>query len=391
MTTLKTHRSLLLAGALLLPALLAVPAAARADAPDPRWLPWLGCWQPQAPDGADALQPDAGAAGSVVCVVPTSSAEAVEVLTIRDGAVAERERLAVGETRRDEEGCSGAERIEWSADGRRLYRSSDQRCTGGTQRRSDGMLAILPSGQWLSAQGVTVGPSTMVRVLHYRPLPLSDDLPAEARTALRGNALAVDAARSAAAAAPSTADIVEASRHLDADVVGAWLIERGHGYRVDGDRLVELADAGVPSKVIDLMVALSYPDVFAIDRESVQGERRPGDRGDDYRRRRPTIWDPWGYDPAFGWGYYPRYGYGYGYGGYGYRYGYYRPAVVVVRESERSRGHAVNGRGYTRRASGNGGSSSSPSSRPSTTRSSGGGGGSHSGTSTGRTAKPRGN
>jgi hypothetical protein len=388
MTTLKTPRSLLLAGALLLPALLAAPATARADAPDPRWLPWLGCWQPQAPEGADAPAPDAGAEASVVCVVPTSTAEAVEVLTIRDGAVAERERLAVGETARDEEGCSGSEQIEWSADGHRLYRSSDQQCTGGTQRHSDGMLAILPSGQWLSAQGVTVGASTIVRVLHYRPLPLSDGLPAEVRTALRGNALAVDAARSAAAATPGTADIVEASRRVDQDVVGAWLIERGQGFRVDGDRLVELADAGVPPKVIDLMVALSYPDVFAIDRESVQGERRPDDRGDDFRRRRPSIWDPWGFDPAFGWGYYPRYGYGYG--GYGYRYGYYRPAIVVVRDSERSRGRAVNGRGYTRRDSGSG-SSGSPSSRPSTTRSGDSGGGSHSGTSTGRTAKPRGN
>jgi hypothetical protein len=310
----------------------------------------------------------------------------VEVLTVRDGAVADRERVAIGETARDAEGCSGAERIEWSADGRRVYRSSDQRCTGGIHRRAAGMLAILPSGEWLNAQGVTVDSSTMVRVLRYRPLADAAKVPAEVTRSLQGNGMAVAAARTAAAASPSTADIVEASRRVDQDVVSAWLIERNQPFRVDAGRLVQLADAGVPPKVIDLMVALSYPQVFAIDLQSREGELRPESRNDDYRRHRPTIWDPWGYDPAFAWGYYPRYGYGYG---SRYGYGYYGAPVIVVRDSDegRSHGHAVNGRGYSRGSGSSG--SSSPSSRPSSTRS-GSSGGSHSGSSTGRTAKPRG-
>jgi hypothetical protein len=106
-----------------------------------------------------------------------------------------------------------------------------------------------------------------------------------------------------------------------------------------------------------MMVALSFPERFAINRASGQPRLLPGQqssRGSDAFAR-----DPW----AYGYGYpgYLGYGYGYGYDRYGYgdpRYGsygygsYYNRPVIIVRQdddgvSESPRGRMVNGRGYT--------------------------------------------
>ncbi len=73
---------------------------------------------------------------------------------------------------------------------------------------------------------------------------------------------------------------------------------------MDRDLLLPLDDAGVPGQIIDLMVALSYPEYFAVGDETVDTQ--------------PLVynhyWAPW----------FHGYGHGYGYGyGYAYGYGYY--------------------------------------------------------------------
>lgn len=400
MTYTNLTRPLALASMLLVSALtLPGTGSAQSAVPDSRWLPWLGCWQPvnvEAPDSAGVAR------APTVCVIPASGQSAVEVVTVANRAVTTRERIeASGQQRpRADEGCSGSERVEWSQDGRRLYRLTEHACPGGIQRRSTGLMAILPSGEWLSAQGVSVAGNSDVRVLRYQPTSQPDALPAEITRALSGRALAVDAARTAAAATPTTRDIVEASTRLGADVAGAWLIERGEGFALDAQRLIELADAGVPEPVIDLMVALSYPRVFAINRSTQEGELRPGERSRpmDMGRRRPgpiAVMDPWGHYPGYGWGYYP---------GYGYSRGYYGRPVVIVKapddnEESRPRARAVKGQGYTRRSDdSSAGTGSTPRSSGSSSQGSGsstsssgstsqGSEGSSSGS--GRTAKPR--
>src|SRR5262245_59085970 len=142
-----------------------------------------------------------------------------------------------------------------------------------------------------------------------------------------------------------------------------------------------MADAGVPASVIDVVVAVSYPDRFALSRngdiERLQAEQegRGGyGYGGGYGRR----------IPLYG---YPTYGYGYGYGDpyfgyspYGYGWGYYgAPSVIVVEPRDpEPQAKVVKGKGYSRggnaptgssvsdggsrRGGGNSGSSSSGSS-----------------------------
>jgi hypothetical protein len=235
---------------------------------------------------------------------------------------------------------------------------------------------------------------------------VATSLPGEITDALEDRNVAASAARLAAGRGLGIDEVVEASRKLDAPVVEAWLVENGRGYPLGASDLVRLADAGVPGSVTDVLIALSYPRSFAINRHSRQGELRPAERRDpaleDYPRhpRGYSVWDPFGYSP-FGYGY-PGYGYG---TGYGYRggYGWYPGDRFIVitsgppAEAPESGGQVVKGRGYRRGRSASSGSSdsqpsstsdrrsSSPASEPSSSAGSSG----SSGSGSGRTAKPR--
>jgi hypothetical protein len=381
-------RRTIAAGALaagLLSLLPLASVAAQAGNPDPRWQAWLGCWQPAPAASVPAVGGPAPGLGEVVCVTSAAGTSAVDVVTVADGKIVARERVeATGQRRESEkEGCAGWERAEWSPDAERVYLRSEYRCAGGVQRTSSGLLAMSPAGEWLDVQSVTAGANSGVRVTRYREAPAGVTLPAELTAAVQGRTLAVSTARAAAAAPIATSDVVEAVRHVDAPVVEAWLAERGQGFAVDGKGLVALADAGVPGRVIDMMVALSYPKTFAVNPSSREGELRPtvdsGPVARDYAtdgRRGPVVFvDPYGFSSygysPFGWNAYSPYGgypYGYPYG-YGSAYGWYPGGgpVIVIRDPNGGspalarRGRAVKGRGYTR---GDDGSDDGPQAEP---------------------------
>jgi hypothetical protein len=393
---------------------------------DRRWDAWLGCWS--------TTQNGLTSAAALVCVVPGSGAAAVDIVTIASGRVTSREHIeANGERRASQrDGCTGWETARWSADGRRVYVKSEHQCAAGATRTSDGLIAITPQGDWLDVISVTVAANTGVRALRHRPTVEPTDLPAELAATLRTVAPArIRDARTTAVAPISTADIVEASRQVSAGVVAAWLNDIRQEFAINAKRLIELADAKVPDRVIDMLVALAYPDAFAVPPSPTTngalatGEPAAGGGGfggfggiDAFETLQcendfslfgfggcsPFAYSGFGYSP-FG---YMSYGYlpysysqfGYGpYGGLGPYGGWYAtpPTVVVIRPNEGAHGQVVNGRGYvagdsgsTAASSGSAGSSSSGSSSAgssggssASTPSAGGGGGGD------RTAHPR--
>lgn len=367
------HRAVVAAAAAAV--LLAVqPAAAQEAMGGPRWQAWLGCWESTAQASAPV---DAPEETGMVCVVPTADADAVEIITVEGGAIDSRSTLrADGEQHAAaREGCAGWDRVDWSADGTRAYLHSEYTCEGGLERRSSGVMALAPSGDWIDVRAVTAGGNSGVHAVRYRSVTRTEGIPAELAGMIENRALASNAARMAASARVTPEDVIEASQRLDPLAVEAWLIERDQAFMVDGRTLTMLADAQVPTRVIDLLVALSYPEVFALDDSAREQYGRAG---------RPPIWDPWGY-PGYGGGYYP---YGRRYGGWYSGY----PNVIIIRQpsgGSGTGGKAVKGRGYSR---GEGGSSAAPTARPSSggdaSRAGGGGG---SGSSGGRKAKPKDN
>jgi hypothetical protein len=318
-----------------------------------RWQGWLGCWTAAAPD---ALVPNAA---PLVCITPTSNADAVNVATVQGGKMLSTKLIdASGKEQPIElKDCTGTQRAEWSADGRRVYLKAVANCAG-TTRTTSGILAMSPAGEWLDVQGIAAGEGENVRVARYRDAGLPENLPSDISSALEGRSGSVQGARIATGANIGTAAVIEASKSATPAVVEAWLLERGQRFTLDARALMQLADAGVPAKVTDAMVAVSNPQQFAVAHPdpSIQYNR-----DDDVvtGRRIPVYLVP-SYDP-FGWGYSP-YGYnGYGYGypyGYGNRYGggYYgypyfggAPVIVVPGSGNVSGdrgGRLVKGQGY---------------------------------------------
>ena len=360
------------------------------DAPvDPRWLPFLGCWE------------SSGSATQWVCVSPAAGgggdASAVDLVTVADGEVVGRERIAATGERRPNtrDGCSGWESAEWSAHGQRVYLRTEYECAGGVRRGSTGLFAVFPGGEWLRVQGVTVSGQTGLRVLRYREASAGAPIPTGIAPAPRANAWDVSDARLAAAAPVGIGDVIEASHHLDGAVVEAWLAERGEQFAsLDAKQLVTLADDKVPERVIDLMVALSYPRAFErrVDREAalpMSGGVGPIRMTDALCYGPYSVNYLWSYDCS---------SFGYGLAGYDGRWypGSY-PVVITLLSgggATRAHGRVVNGRGYAQGESAAGpqpatwapsppppssGASAASSSRTSSTSSSG----------ETRTAKPR--
>ena len=402
---------------LILALALAAPTVAQAQQIDSRWTPWLGCWQlldesvrqplPFAAavlGAANARTPRAGD-GVRVCVTESRETNGVTLTTTVEGQPAlEQTIVADGAARPVSEAeCRGTQRAEWSRGGSRLFARADVSCSDSTSRAVSG-LAMISGGVWTDVQSVEVGGRENIRVRRYR------------------RAASDRAARSIAprlgAADFTIDDVKEAVTKVSPRAVEAALVEVGATFTLRSRELLDLDKAGVPDSVIDLMVAVSYPNHF-----NVQRRENPASTF-------ATAYDPWSlsalaYLPYFGPGDYPYgslssyYGdYGsYYYAPFGYAYwgsygGSYYPGFVTVDPGQQpiaatGAGRAVNGLGYTRitrptavatrdSGSANGSDGGGVSSRGDSGSSSSSGGASPSGFSSGssssdsgRTAQPR--
>lgn len=336
-------------------AFLALAASASAQSPvSPGWSALSGCWIPIPSDGRVVA-----ASTPRACVLPTGTNSA-ELVTIVDDKITERTRIDADGQRHEvsKQGCAGWESASFSTDGRRLYLQSEQSCIGGTTRKTSGMFALASDGDWINAVNVSADSANSLRVTRYRPAVLTTLIPAEVRNALESREMSDRTSRVAAQSMVSTNAVIEASKMLSAPVTEAWLAELDQDFNLDEKTLIRLADAGVAPSVIDVMVAVSNPAVFAVratgsgvlttENDSLRLRRQA--QYDDCRN--PVI-DPWAYyaydpcDPYHRYSYYRSRSYRYGYGNrydpylgygaydpYGYNYrDYGHPVVIIVRGS----------------------------------------------------------
>ena len=393
----------LVAGVGAVAALAAAPAALNGQEAETKtgWQPYLGCWQPQLAASGDWMLSGNEVDEGVLCFVPSGAD--VEMLTVVDGSISYRESFRTDGLPRDieQEGCTGRESARFSDDQRRIYTISELSCEGEAPRRSTGIISMPSSGEWLDVRAIEMnGVSTawsqwyqrtdgsVLRELGFADLGMPSPFAVRGAVAYANTVISID-------------DVIDASANVDPKAVEGWIAAvRQEFINLDADDLIRLEEAGVSTKVIDVVVAVSFPARFAFGQQGATPEEG---EYDDRRVARRIYADPlYG---SYGNPYYSRYGYGYGYGGYGYgngRYGYgyggyggwrggYVPVAVNVNRTQPSRvgGRVVAGRGYRGpRSVSSGGSSggswvgSSGGSRGSV--SSGGRSGST------RTAKPRG-
>ncbi|MCC7125597.1 MAG: hypothetical protein IT178_12170 [Acidobacteria bacterium] len=344
-------------------AALALPLApASAQTVDPRWAPYLGCWQLQRETSGDAvtdlisaaaraLPPDQKQQDVMICVTPSEKAGAVSQQTVVDNRTVNDETVA-GDgsvSTAEEASCTSTRRAEWSTSGRLLYSTGSVACAGQPERKITGLSYVGAGPTWVDIQAVDVRDRRQVRVRRYM-------LSREQRQAGR---------RAAGIDSPplfnrwTLDEMKEASRKTSPEALQAALVETGSKLPLNARTLRELAAADVDDSVIDVMMALSFPEKFVIERATTSlGSAGPG----GYPPVGPGFGSPLGWtDPwlmASPWGFMSMYSpFAYQY------YGYYDPrfgppgwgwAVVNPNpggggsSEPQVEGRVVNGAGYTR-------------------------------------------
>jgi hypothetical protein len=228
-------------------------AAAKAESAqvNPNLDSWLGCWR---------LEDDLAGTGARLCITPDK--DGVRLQTVA-GTVRGTDELLIpdGVARPivDAE-CKGTERAEWSSDGQRVFRTTEVTCKNETARTIKGIAFLAPGPtlinvQHVSGEGTTAG----VRVQRYRRA-FNQNL-ADGSKAPQPKAAAV-----VADATWSIEDVIEASRQLPAEALQGALADVRQKFNINKKTLVAMDDAGVPDSVIDLMVALTFPQRFVVER-----------------------------------------------------------------------------------------------------------------------------
>lgn len=339
-------------------ALIAMLAPTGAQAQDARALPFEGCWTP------------GSGAGTAPELCIRQSRDGLVLTRSGAGLDATEEVLPFAQPREvTQEDCSGLQTARFSDDAARVLLRTEFTCSGGIRRVETGIIALPDYRELLDVRTVQVDNETIAWVQYY-------ELDAS-REPVGVSPLTWEVARRSVSRAIEVDDVPDALRTVDPKGVEAWLAESASPFDgLDASQLVALSDAGVPSSVLDVMIAVSHPERFALavqDYQPVIEEIESGGRGDDWKRSQARAWGGrrnafspwgWGYNPwAFGynpWGYNPwawgSFGFnsGFGFNGWGpgfrdWGWGGWGGGVVVVPAgvgSTRSGGKVVNGRGY---------------------------------------------
>jgi hypothetical protein len=321
----------------------AQPAPGAGASLDSRWTPWLGCWQlidesvqdPQfLAEALSALGRSRANAGTLVCVTPANTGVAMTTV-VNDRPVLTETIVANGSNQPlTEPDCRGWHRAEWSQDAPRLYAQAELACANQALRTVSGMSMMMTGPLWIDIQLIESEGRKTLRLRRYRKssnLKHAGDLAWLERQAPRGTL-------------PSrltVADVQEANGKVARETLQAALVELKHGFDLNAKALIALDRMGVPDDVIDLMVALSYPERFVVERNTSAS----GSFGGGF----DSMW-PYYTDPFFFTSYYAPFGYRY----WGHYDGYYfqGPGFVVVDPEPgiqpSGRGRVVDGHGYTR-------------------------------------------
>ena len=245
---------------------------------DTRWLPWLGCWQ----SPVERLAGDSAR----VCMVPSGSG--VKMLTVVGDETSTDQTIVADSTDRalDEPSCTGVSRAEWSRDGTMLFTRGELACENRPGQKVSGLHLFTSGPAWIDIQVVEAAGRDNARTRRYErvsvPASLADVLPSE---------LMIRAARAAqqAADAPlAVKDIIEARGKVASAGIEAALFETKTQFALNSRALIALHDAGVTANVIDLMLAISYPSHFAVNRWSPVLQAPQTFYGD-------AEWDDWSF------------------------------------------------------------------------------------------------
>jgi hypothetical protein len=254
----KAMRTLI--GALAVASAVLLVTGGNAEAQTNRWSAWAGCWDRVSQDVRDTAprsrRHDADAVEIVeqapprVCVKAFDNINATLTTTVPDQPASEQTVIADGSPHPVKEvGCQGTEQAEWSTSGRLLFTRVEASCEDGVQRSISGLALITDDEVWIDIRSFSGLGRLATRVSRYERVDSEPaDTEAEGRATL------------------TLAELKEASGKVSESVLEAAVMEAGANVQVSRRTLVDLADARVPPRVLDVMIALAYPEHFIVER-----------------------------------------------------------------------------------------------------------------------------
>ncbi len=221
------------------------------------WAAFFGCWLPV--DGTRSV--------SVTCIVPGESSplEAQQISLVGQAVVRTVSLHADGTPRQiDDAGCRGFDVAAFSDDATRVYTRGSANCSNYPEQITTGVLSITPDGQFLQVVAVRVGDQRTVTTQRFGLLRV-EDVPTTMQARVAPLARMASGARTMAAQPVRMPAVDEMLQSTDAAVVEAWMAETGTGLevlRLTRRDLERMADADVPTRIIDLAVVLANPGHF---------------------------------------------------------------------------------------------------------------------------------
>jgi hypothetical protein len=322
----------------------------------------MGCWQitdESVQDAAAMLADLAGTASApastrpnaLVCVTPSTDGGATMTTFVNDKPVLVEAVVADGSRRPlTDDNCRGWQSAEWSSLGARVYAQAEITCGDKPARTVSGLAAIVAGPRWLDIQVVESQGQKSMRVRRYR----------RAANQKRAGAVpSTDLGTMPIGGKLTLADIKEAAAKVPEEALQAAVLELGgSGYDLDAKRLRDLDAAGVPDSIIDLMVAMSFPERFVVERRT-SGGGYSGGYGGGFGAGFEPMWGPFALWPYYYYAdpfYYSSLYSPFGYRSWGYYDPYYYrgPGVIIINPGDggdvqpSGDGRVVDGRGYTR-------------------------------------------
>ncbi len=297
-------------------------ASANYDNIDARLLPWVGTWR-LVSDKVNTNE--SSSKQEYLLTIKTGSNDDSIIMKGYQGekVLIEEEIIADGlHHPLNDKKCSGYYEYTWSETGKRLLLNSETNCPGDTPRRVSGMSIIDSNRDWLDIQLLQNGTEKAVSIRKYRNVDNDSGSP------VRFNPDKAGISRIAAGKNFSIDEIIELSSKVEPEIIEAALLESRDPFPINSRQLARLSDSGVNSRVVDLMVAFSFPDKFKVGQEAISLTQVKGPQGYYPNFRRPYNYYSY-YCPILPWHWtsssYMSYVYSYSYLGWYLGDGYYYP------------------------------------------------------------------
>lgn len=261
---------------------------------DTRWLPWIGSWH--LVSDMEETTENTLEEKYLLSITPGVDGKSVVMKGSRGEKVLFEEKIEADGVRRPmkSDHCSGWHSYAWSETGKRLLFTGESECTGGLQQAISGISVIGGNGDWLDFQLLKSKEEKTITIRRYR------NLDADALAPAQTDADPARFARVFAGTGFSIDEIIELSGKVDPEVLEAAIVEVHKPFPIDSKQILHLADSGVPTGVIDLMVALSFPDKFIVEQMTISPVQKSG-----YLRVPLDVWPSdyyWSYPyPLYPW------------------------------------------------------------------------------------------